>query len=113
MASAAWPRPNRPCGGPCRRRGARGEGERFLDLIELAGDPAKAASADRIGRALASDPQDVPGLMAMAACEQREHETEAKKTTKRPCSAFPAFSPPTGAWRWSAPTSPEGDAKAH
>ncbi len=91
-----------------------GEGERFLDLIELAGDPAKAdASADRIGRALASDPQDVPGLMAMgAACEQRGDTTEAKKDYEKALLRFPGFFPANRRLALVCADHPEGDTKA-
>jgi tetratricopeptide (TPR) repeat protein len=71
------------------------EAQRFLDLISLAGDPARALSeADRVDGILKGDPDNVPALMAAGeAREQKGDSTAAVGAYEKVLGHFPDFSP--------------------
>lgn len=70
-------------------------GRSMLHLIELAGDPvAAAAAATHTDETLASDPRNVPALMAAAAaCEHRRDQSAAAGHYRRVLEIFPEFAP--------------------
>jgi tetratricopeptide (TPR) repeat protein len=77
------------------RSPAAAANRRFLELVTLAENPAKAAAnANVVTSALKSDPKDVPALMAAAAISEHQGDLDAATGTyNRVLEQYPEFMP--------------------